>query len=188
MLALVLFFVALHAAGRQTNTLLEFDRDLIQAGAWWRLLTGNLVHYGLYHTAMNGAGLAAVVAVLYWHLPLRYLVVGLVVIPLGVGSGLYWSDIEIYRGFSGTNYGLLALGLLLGLPYNRRLYTLALLILLGKIVMEQLPGYDVNYLRDRIGVAVAVESHLAGFCTGILMGSFMLFWRARINTPRPGGS
>ncbi len=174
-LVALLVFLLGEAVTEHAREQLEFNRELIRAGEWWRIFSGNLVHYGRYHTVMNGAGFAALVAILFWpgkpwHLPL-----GLAVIPVGVGLGLLWtSDVEIYRGFSGANYGLLAFGLLLGLPDNRFLYSSALLVVLGKIIMEQMPGYDVDYLRDRIGVAVGVDAHLAGFCTGVLLGGLTL--------------
>ena len=156
---------------------LQFDREKIRAGEWWRIYTGNLVHFGLYHTNMNAAGFAAVTLILFRDLPLRVLWVAMALVPLGVGTGLLWSHVDIYRGFSGSNYGLLALGLLLGLRHNYLLHTLALLILGGKIAMEQMPGYDVNYLQDEIGVAVAVESHLSGLCAGLILGVLMLLQR-----------
>jgi rhomboid family GlyGly-CTERM serine protease len=185
---LTLIFVAVlwmgHFMGEARVTPLEFHRERILGGEWWRLFTGNFVHFGLYHTNMNCAGFAAVALILFRDIPLRILLFGLVVVPLGVGIGLLLSEVEIYRGYSGCNYGLLALGLLLGLRDNCRLYTMALLILGGKIAMEQMPGYDVDYLRNEIGVAVAVESHLSGFCTGLLLGGALLLWRrARVARP-----
>lgn len=176
-LAFIALLLLLHFIGAAPAEALQFHREKIHAGEWWRIYTGNLVHFGLYHTNMNCAGFAAVVLILFRDLPWRALVVAMVLVPLGVGMGLLLSQVEIYRGFSGSNYGLLALGLLLGLRHNLRLYALALLILVGKIAMEQMPGYDVNYLLDEIGVAVAVESHLAGFCTGALLGVLTLLWR-----------
>ena len=39
------------------NNPLELDRLRVVQGEWWRLLSGNLVHYGLYHLLMNLAAL-----------------------------------------------------------------------------------------------------------------------------------
>lgn len=158
---------------------LEFQRQAIAHGEVWRLLTGNFTHFGDYHTGMNAAGLAALVAVLFWYLPAKWFAAGAVMIPLGVGISLFLfaADVEIYRGYSGANYGLLAMGLLLALPQQPRLYALAYCVLLGKIMYEQLPGYDVDYLRGQIGVPVAIEAHLAGFCSGTLIGCAELLRR-----------
>lgn len=177
---------AVYWLGEAAEIALEFHREKIFRGEWWRLITGSFVHFGLYHTNMNCAGFAAVALILFRDLPLRVLLLGLLLLPLGVGLGLLCSSVDIYRGYSGCNYGFLALGLLLGLRHHYGLYGLALLILAGKIAMEQMPGYDVDYLREEIGVAVAVESHLSGFVSGALLGLLMIGLRALVARPRPG--
>lgn len=172
-------FLLIEWGGDRAVAALDFQRQAINQGEIWRLLTGNFTHFGEYHTWMNAAGLAALVGILFWYLPAGWLAAGIVCVPIAVGVGLYWfADVDIYRGFSGANYGLLAMGLLLALPQQYKLYTLAYCVLLGKIIYEQLPGYDVDYLRSEIGVPVAIEAHLAGFCSGTVMGVLGL-WRQR---------
>lgn len=170
-LTLAIFFLV-ELAGETLVPLLEFRRDAIAQGEIWRLISGNFTHFGGYHTLMNAAGLAALVVVLFWYIPAAWFAAGVVLIPLAVGISLFLltDDIEIYRGFSGANYGLLAMGLLLVFPQQKLLYGFAYCILLGKIFYEQLPGYDVDYLRGQIGVPVAIEAHLAGFCSGTMIG------------------
>jgi rhomboid family GlyGly-CTERM serine protease len=172
-------FCLIEFAGDELLVQLEFQRQAVLQGEVWRLWTGNLTHFGDYHTWMNAAGLAALVAVLFWYLPVSWFAAGVVVIPFGVGISLFLfaQDVGIYRGFSGANYGLLAMGLLLALPQQPKLYMLAFCVLLGKIVYEQLPGYDVDYLRGQIGVPVAIEAHLAGFCSGTFIGCMELLRR-----------
>lgn len=171
-------FILVEFASQSLVPPLEFQRQAIAQGEVWRLLTGNFTHFGDYHTWMNAAGLAALVAVLFWYLPVAWFAAGAVLIPLGVGISLFlFADVDVYRGFSGANYGLLAMGLLLALPQQPRLYALAYCVLLGKIVYEQLPGYDVDYLQGQIGVPVAIEAHLAGFCSGTLIGCVELVRR-----------
>lgn len=176
---LLAIFLLIEVAGESVISLLEFQRQAIAQGEVWRLLTGNFTHFGTYHTWMNAAGLAALVAVLFWYLPTFWLMFGAAAIPAAVGICLFFlaGDVEIYRGFSGANYGLLAMGLLLALPQQPKLYALAYCVLLGKIVYEQLPGYDVDYLRGEIGVPVAIEAHLAGFCSGTFIGVAALLRR-----------
>lgn len=176
---IVAIFFLIEFASDSLVPALEFQRSAIAQGELWRLWTGNFAHFGEYHTWMNAAGLAALVAVLFWYLPAGWFVAGALIIPLGVGISLFLfaADVEIYRGFSGANYGLLAMGLLLALPQQPKLYILAYGVLLGKIVYEQLPGYDVDYLRGEIGVPVAIEAHLAGFCSGTFIGCLELLRR-----------
>jgi rhomboid family GlyGly-CTERM serine protease len=171
----LVIFLLIEWGGDNVVAALEFHRQAISHGEIWRLLTGNFTHFGEYHTWMNGAGLAALVGILFWYLPARWLAVGVVLVPIAVGVGLYWfASVDVYRGFSGANYGLLAMGLLLALPQQYKLYTLAYCVLLGKIIYEQLPGYNVDYLQAEIGVPVAIEAHLAGFCSGTVIGALGL--------------
>lgn len=165
-------FALIELAGSTAVDWFEFRRQDIASGDLWRLYTSQFVHFGLYHAVMNAAGLLFMVVALYWFLPSIWLVIGVTLIPLMVGLGMYIlaPDVEFYRGFSGVNYGMLAMGLLLAVPQQRWLYGFAYLVVLGKILYEQQPGYDVDYLREEIGVAVAIEAHLAGFCAGSLLG------------------
>ena len=176
---MVAIFFLVELVGDGLVAKLQFQRHAVSQGEVWRLLTGNFTHFGDYHTWMNAAGLVALVAVLFWYLPTAWFAVGVFIIPLAVGASLllFATDVEVYRGFSGANYGLLAMGLLLALPQQPKLYILAYGVLLGKILYEQLPGYDVNYLRGQIGVPVAIEAHLAGFCSGTFIGSAELLRR-----------
>lgn len=168
---LVSFFL-IEWGGDRVVAALEFRHQAIAGGEIWRLFTGNFTHFGEYHTWMNAAGLAALVVILFVYLPVQWLAAGVLLVPMAVGVGLYLfaADLEVYRGFSGANYGLLAMGLLLVLPQQYKLYALAYCVLLGKIIYEQLPGYNVDYLQDEMGVPVAIEAHLAGFCGGTLLG------------------
>jgi rhomboid family GlyGly-CTERM serine protease len=176
----LVIFLLIEWGGDRLVATLEFQRQAIKQGEIWRLLTGNFTHFGEYHSWMNAAGLAALVAILFWYLPAGWLAVGVVLVPIAVGLGLYWfADVDVYRGFSGANYGLLAMGLLLALPQQYKLYALGYCVLLGKIIYEQLPGYNVDYLQAEIGVPVAIEAHLAGFCSGTVIGALGLLRQRR---------
>lgn len=154
----------------------EWDRDALAQGAWWRLYTGHLVHFGIYHGVMNGAGLVAIAWIFWVDLPLRLWAWALGCIPLGIGLGLWLcsGDTAIYRGFSGVNYGLLMAGLVLTVARHPWMYGAGLLLVSGKILWEQLPGYDVHYLQDEIGVAVAVDAHLWGAISGGVLALVVL--------------
>jgi len=172
-------FLLVEWSGADALALLEYQRESVSQGQVWRLYTGNFTHFGEYHTWMNAAGLAALVAVLFWHLPTKWFAFGCLLVPLAVGGGLYvFADgVEVYRGFSGANYGLRALGLLLALPQQGRWYALAYGVLIAKIIYGLMPGFTVNYLQEEIGLVVAIEAHLAGFCGGTLIGTLALLPR-----------
>lgn len=154
------------------DAFLQFDRALIGEGQWWRLYTGNYVHFGWYHTFMNVGGMLAIAYLVFWCRFEREWWVSMATIPWGVGLGLYFfdADTDIYKGFSGAAYGVLMAGFILEWKYNRVVMSLALAVLIGKIVIEQLPNYDVDYLQREIGVSVAISAHLWGVVSGTLVG------------------
>lgn len=173
---LVVFVLAWFDA--QTAPLLAFRRSAIDLGEWWRLYTASWVHFGIYHTTMNVLGLAAIGYLLFWRRHDMAWWIGIFTIPWGVGAGLYFFSpgLEEYRGFSAATYGILATGLILEWRYSRWIMSAAIIILAGKIVYEQLPGYDVNYLRDKIGVGVAIDAHFWGVLSGALVGVVYLIY------------
>lgn len=161
-----------------TTELLQYDRQLILQGQWWRLYTGNWVHFGGYHIAMNVLGLAAIAYSLFLRRHDLAWWLGVALVPWGVGICLYYfsADTDIYRGFSAAAYGILILGLLLEWRFNPWIMSIALAVLLGKILYEQMPGYDINYLQSEIGVAVAIDAHLWGVSSGLLLAVAILSW------------
>lgn len=177
-LVVLLVVVMLSLFEPEGSSSLAFRRQLIEQGQWWRLYTANWVHFGGYHVAMNVLGLGAIYYFLFWrrHDVAWWIVLALV--PWCVGGGLYLFNPELdeYRGFSAAAYGALMTGLILEWRYSRLIMSIAVLGLIGKIIYEQFPGYDVNYLRDQIGVEVAIDAHLWGALGGSLLGVICLTW------------
>lgn len=169
----------LFAGGEAWGLALSFQPEAIGRGQWWRLVTGHYVHFTAYHTVINALGCALVSAFLFKDDRLWAWGGALVVLPLVISLGFLAEAgaIDEYRGFSGALYGLLILGLLLNVHEQPWLYGSVALALVGKIVYEQMPGYDVLYLEDRIGVPVAVNAHLYGVVGGIAMGLIGLVGR-----------
>ncbi len=154
---------------------LRFDRDAIQDGAWWRLLSGNFVHLGFAHLAMNLAGLALVVA-LVWK---RFELLAWSIISIGaslfVGIGLLLLNPEVswYVGFSGTLHGLIIAGTLADLRVWPRSAAVLLVAVIGKLAWEQwsgaLPGSE-----SVAGGRVIVDSHLYGAVGGAVIGGVLI--------------
>lgn len=175
MIASILPILLLGIAPQNLADLLEFDREQISSGQIWRVYTGNWVHFGLAHTMMNFIGMLAIAALVYWQRHDRYWWLAMALIPVCVGLGLYYdSQLNYYRGFSGAAYGILIIGFILEWRYNRLVMSIAIAILLGKIIQEQIPGYDINYMRDQIGVSVAVKAHFWGVVSGSVCALIIL--------------
>ncbi len=146
---------------------LRFSRPDIEAGQWWRLLTGNLVHLGYSHLFLNLAGLIVITALLApamraWH----WLLTGIISM-IGVGTGLLLFDphLQWYVGLSGVLYGLLLGGAIAEFRHQRLTAVILAAYTIGKIVWEQLYG-AVESSEKMTGGNVIVNAHLYGMVSG----------------------
>ena len=162
--------LALQAAGLEGA--LRFDRDAIEAGRWWSLLSGNVVHLGWSHLGMNLAGLALVVALVGERYRARDWLLLIVLCSAAVGAGLLWLNPEVrwYVGFSGTLHGLLVAGSIADLRVWPRSAALLLAGIAAKLLWEQLAG-ALPGSESVAGGLVVVDSHLYGALAGAALGT-----------------
>lgn len=179
MLALGIGALCVSLQGAGLVETLQFDRAAIDAGHWWRLLSGNFVHLGINHLGMNLAGLALVVALVWRQFDGIEWAVLVLLASLSVGIGLYRlnPDIGWYVGFSGTLHGLLIAGCIGDLRDYPRSAAVLLVLVVGKLLWEQcagaLPGSEAT-----AGGRVVVDAHLYGAIAGGVIAPFLL-WRRR---------
>lgn len=151
--------------------LLRYDRSQIDAGQWWRLLTGNFVHLGWWHWFLNEMGL--LVLVLLCPQPLSAMVWGrrLLLISIGMSLGLYIfvPKMGSYVGMSGVIHGLFVLGLLPQVLKKDLISLCCLVYLIGKLGWELSTGAPVSD-EQAIGGRVAIESHLFGALSALAYG------------------
>jgi len=119
--------------------LLRFDRSAIVAGEWWRLVTGNLVHLGWVHFALNAAGLLLGWLLFSRYLRLRTWGVALLWCCTAVGGGLllFSPSTSWYDGLSGALHGLFAIGALRSPRREERAFVL---LIIAKVGWEQWRG------------------------------------------------
>ncbi|MEM8594397.1 MAG: rhombosortase [Pseudomonadota bacterium] len=184
MMSLVGVCMVLALCSQASVEWLYYTRSGIAAGQWWQLWTGHLSHSTLYHCVVN----VGVVLVLYyffiehfdrWHWGLTLCVL----MPLS--SLLYYQlnpQFDVYTGFSGMVQAWLSLLLVRSIRESMGINLLILGLQWGRIVMEQLPGYDVDYMKDVINASVAVDAHLYGAALGVLCGLFCLWMDANKQT------
>jgi len=166
---LLLLPVLTGEAGRQA---LRYDRVMLAAGQWWRLLSAHIVHLDFDHAVLNSLGL-----VLMWALfardygPRQWLVI-LVGAVAAIDAGLWLRDSTVawYVGSSGVLHGVMAAGALAHLR-RRDLdgWILAVFIIL-KLGYEQTIGALPLYQGQ---AAVVVDAHLFGALGGAGICAFL---------------
>ena len=156
---------------------LAYNRDALEAGEFWRLLTGHFVHLSLTHALLNLAGLGLVVWIVghafSWSQWLFVTFVSIVMIDVG-----FWflnPELAWYVGISGFLNGILAAGLVIGVAGREPGSIMLAVVVLAKLTWEQtigpLPGSESTSGGD-----VIVIAHIYGATGGLL--SAAILWRS----------
>lgn len=180
MLVIVLPCLLLNIAGDPARHALEYDRLAILHGQVWRIFTGNFVHLGWGHVGEDMAGYVLLCLLLEdvlpeWRCPLL-VVLG----AFGVGIGILLGDpgLHWYMGVSGALNTLWIAGAML-LMFQRDWIGWVLATFLSiKIIYEQLHG-PLPWSISTTGGPIAVDSHLYGAFTGVMLGFFMVVRKRR---------
>jgi len=94
---LVALVFVLQILGETVISVLRYDRALIEAGQWWRIVSGNFVHLGSNHMLMN-LSVFALASLLFrpntnvfvWH-------GAILLLSFAVGLGLFIFDTHVSR-------------------------------------------------------------------------------------------
>ncbi len=154
----------------QGRGLFAYDRALVAAGEWWRILTAHLAHLSVPHGLMNLAALAMIAWLFRGDFGVLAWSTGFAVPALVIGVGLFaaWPDVGWYVGLSGILHGLVAAGGLTWCLGGERVAGGVLLaILAAKLLYESVFG-PVPGSEAAAGGRVLVESHLLGAVGGLL--------------------
>lgn len=164
--ALILLSVAIALGGDKVAVALRYQRDALDSGEWWRLVSGHLVHLGWSHLWMNTAGLAVIWLLVGKVFSLTQWLVVSTVTMAGISLGLYWwlPQLSWYVGLSGLLHGMLmAAGLHLAIRGDREMMAV-IAILLAKIVWELWQG-PLPGSREMADGEVVIQAHaLGGLC------------------------
>lgn len=174
---LVALVLLLAVFGDGARELLRYDRGAIASGEWWRVLSGNFVHLGIGHLALDTLGLALLLLFFRDVFAPGDWALALLCGSLAVGLGLWFRDPLVLRyvGISGVLHTLLFAGLLLSFRHTPLLNGFVFAAMAFRIWTEQQPDYNVNYLYRQIGGAVLVDAHLYGALASLPVT--VLLWR-----------
>ena len=156
---------------------LQYDRVAITDAELWRLLTGHLVHLGVAHYLLNAIALILVWVAVGEYFTNRQWLIATAVTIAGVNAGLWLFDPQLiwYVGMSGFLHGLLVAGIVKGFQFLPREAVLGGLVVLVKIVYEQMLG-PFPGSEQSAGGSVVVDSHLYGAVAGL--GVAAVFWNS----------
>lgn len=159
---------------------LRYERSLVLAGDWWRILTGQVVHLGLSHLVLNLAGLALIGWVFGPGVRAAQWLAVLAASWVGIAAGFLLLEPQLawYVGLSGLLHGLLLGAAVLDHGLDRRVRWVLVIGTLAKLAWEQWAG-ALPLTAEAAGGPVIVAAHLYGGLGGLL-GALALWVRDRI--------
>lgn len=157
---------------------LQFARADIEAGQWWRFITGNMVHLTWRHFAMNLFAVLAIFALYSKCLNIHGMILVFLLSCLSVTLGIWMFSPQIhwYVGLSGSLHGLLVTLIILDYAMHKHWLNIFLLLaLIAKLVWEGMMG-PMPGSESAAGGSVVVQAHLYGFLGGIIITSCMFIF------------
>lgn len=152
---------------------LRYQRNWLDDGQWWRLLTAHWVHVNWVHFCLNAAGLllCMVMTTPQWSI-LRWLVYQFI-FALGISLlfSLLNSELDWYVGYSGVLYGVFLLAAFELYARDKVISLLISIAIVTKITFEQTGDIDLT-TGDIIGSPVIVDAHLYGVLLAFAIALF----------------
>jgi rhomboid family GlyGly-CTERM serine protease len=161
--------VLLQAAAPEWRDMLRYDRQAVAGGEIWRLLSGNFVHLGWGHLALNLLGLGVGTWMFAPDRPAAQWLLATLMAALAANLGLLWFAPSVHWcvGLSGVLHGLMVVGFGHWAWQGER-YAWALLgLVASKMAWEQLGG-NMPWASELAGGVVVVDAHLWGATGGLL--------------------
>lgn len=153
---------------------LRYERVLVLAGEWWRVVTGQLVHLGPSHLVLNLAGLTLIGWVFGPGLRAGQWLAVLAGSWLAIAAGFLLLEPQLvwYVGLSGLLHGLLLGAAVLDQGLDRKVRLLLVAGTLAKLGWEQWAG-ALPLTAEAAGGPVIVDAHLYGGLGGLLGGTIL---------------
>lgn len=168
--ALALSMIVLALIPDNWQTALQYQRSALEQGQLWRALSGHLLHANHWHLLLNLAGLLLAFLLHGRYFSARQLLLQWLVFSLVISVLLYLfaTNIHSYVGLSGVLHAMLTLGAIKDVQQRDHSGYLLLTGLIAKVAYEQWQGPDAE-LASLIGADVAIDAHLYGVITGLLL-------------------
>jgi len=166
----------LELGGDGVRLALAYNRDALEAGQYWRLLTGHFVHLSMTHVLLNLAGLALVAWIVGHAFSWQHwlTITAISIVAIDAGFWILYPELGWYVGMSGLLHGILAAGLVVGIAERERGSIVLGVLVLAKLIWEQTSG-PLPGSESSSGGAVIVDAHFYGAVGGLL--AVALLWR-----------
>ncbi len=174
---------------RPWRDLLVYDRSEIAQGQWWRIWTGQLVHFGWPHFVADTGLFLILGRLLEWEWP-KLCRLGLLAMPVAISATLYCFDPTLvrYGGLSAVNLGFLVFLACLGWQRNwvDWFWPAVLALYVGEIILEATVGHGhgggMIQFDDR-AVQVATVAHVGAAACGLALWAAAALGRRRRPLP-----
>ncbi|QUM76897.1 rhombosortase [Moritella sp. 24] len=175
-LTLGLLCLIVYAFSANNITVLDYNRELIINGQFWRLISGNLNHTNIYHLLLNISALAVIAGLHYRYYSARAYVSLIVTLSVGVGVGIFIlsPSTHLYVGLSGILHGIIIVGAIIDVTKG---YYTGYALFIGtiiKVIHEQLFNSPIE-MSQLIEAKVLTEAHLYGLVTGLMIAPLFVY-------------
>ncbi len=160
------------------NSWFAYDLSMIHSGEYWRVITAHFVHSNLWHAVMNYAALLVICSLFPSSILSIQLISSLVLMSLIVSTGFYflYPQLGTYVGLSGVLHGLLVWLAFVNFKYEPRFCSFLIIILIGKVLYENIHPASTIDTQQLIGVRVSTESHWIGAISGGVSYMFLFIY------------
>jgi rhomboid family GlyGly-CTERM serine protease len=164
-----LALLALSALAFLSPSTFELTRHGIAQGELWRLLTGHLCHYSVYHFAVDAGTLLVLGAIVERHRGSRRWAVLTGVSALAISLAFLWAEpqLDVYRGLSGIDCAAFAAVLALEMERHRGPALALAALFAAKLAFEQITG---RFLFPSAGLGEMGLPVLSAHTVGAVIG------------------
>jgi rhomboid family GlyGly-CTERM serine protease len=159
------------------RSIIMYTQNSIDSLEIWRLWTGHVVHTTWYHVGINLTVASILIVFFNKYIDRTLSLMTVIVIMPCITLGLYCfdPDIKAYMGFSGVIQAWISFLLVRSMHESPAINIVLLILQWLRIVYEQTPFFDVNYLISVLDYPVAVNAHFYGALSGLISGIIVAY-------------